>query len=91
MGSGRLGSLFMDEDEEVLLVPCRMERTLCSLLGGVGVTVMGDRLEASTKRSSLLTCCCFTSKRDCSEWTEREERGQWEFTRERSAPRPINK
>lgn len=77
VGSGRLGSLF--EDEEVVLVPRKMERTLCSLLGGVGVTAMGDGLEASTKCSSLLTCCCFTSKRDCSEKTKREKRGQWEF------------
>lgn len=63
----------MDEEEEqMLLVPRRMERTLCSLLGGVGVTATGDGLEAST--SSLLTCCCLTSKRDCSEETEGERK-----------------
>lgn len=72
VGSGRLGSLF--EEEELLLVPRRMERTLCSLLGGVGVgvTATGDGLEASTERSSLLTCCCLTSRRDCSVETEIE-------------------
>lgn len=70
----------------MLLVPRRMERTLCSLLGGVGVIAMGDGLEASTKCSSLLTCCCLTSKRDCSEGTEREKRGQRKFTRPRGSP-----
>lgn len=53
-------------------MPRRMERTLCSLLGGVGVCATGDGLEASAKWSSVLTCCCLTSKRDCSEETERE-------------------
>lgn len=72
VGSGRLGSR-LEEEEEVLLVPRRIERTLCSLLGGVGVTEMGDGLEASTMRSSLLTCCCLTSRRDCSIETKREK------------------
>lgn len=52
VGNGRLGSLLVDE---VLLEPRRMERTLCSLLGGVRVTAAGDGLEASPKGSSLLT------------------------------------
>lgn len=51
-----------------------MERTLCSLLGGFGVAATEVRLEA--ERSSLVTCCCFTSRRDCSVETGREERGQ---------------
>lgn len=73
MGRGRLGSLFVDDEEdEMLLVPRRMERTLCSLLGGVEVAATGGGLEASTKRSSLLTCCCFTSKRDCSVRKEKQ-------------------
>ncbi len=79
MGSGRLGSVFTDE-EDVLLVPRRIERTLYSLLGGVGVTATVG-LKASTTQSSLLTCCCLTSRSDCSGETERERERERERMR----------
>lgn len=70
MGRGRLGSLLVEEE----VVSRRMERTVYSLLGGVGVTVVEDGLEASSQCSSALFCCCLTSRRDCSEDAEKEER-----------------
>lgn len=70
MGRGRLGSLLVEEE----VVSRRMERTVYSLLGGVGVTTVEDGFEASSQCSSVLVCCCLTSRRDCSEDAEEEER-----------------
>lgn len=70
MGRGLLGSLLVEEE----VVSRRMERTVYSLLGGVGVTVVEDGFEASSQCSSVLVCCCLTSRRDCSEDAEKEER-----------------
>lgn len=58
----------------MVLVSRRMERTVYSLLGGaLGVTVVEDGFEASSQCSSVLVCCCLTSRRDCSEDAEKEE------------------
>lgn len=74
VGRGRLGSLLAVE--EVLLVPRRMDRTLCSLLGGLGVNATGDGLNASVLLPRLSTCCCFTSNSDCSAESKKKKRGQ---------------
>lgn len=50
----------------MVLVSRRMERTVYSLLGGVGVTAVEDGDEASSQCSSVLLCCCLTSRSDCS-------------------------
>lgn len=53
-----------EEEEVVVLVSRRMERTVYSLLGGVGVTVVDEGLQVW---SSVLLRCCLTSRRDSSE------------------------
>lgn len=68
MGRGLLGSLLAEEE----VVSRRMERTVYSLLGGVGVTVVEDGFEASSQCSSVLVC--LTSRRDCSEDAEKEDK-----------------
>lgn len=80
VGRGRLGSLLAVDEEEVLLVPRRMERTLCSLLGGLGVNATGDGLDASVLLPRLSTCCCFTSNSDCSAETNKKKPGQHKIT-----------